>query len=331
MNAINSSETYLSIFKEKANDYMSSKKPFVFIIDFDLQKPLIYTLDELEEEGFLYDIKGATNASMKLKAQSKIQLNVIQLKQETYFDAFYEAQSNINKGNSFLLNLTFPSEINTKASLEDIFYSARAPYKLLRKNEFVVYSPECFVKIKNGYIYSYPMKGTIDANLPDAKNKLLNSQKEIREHNTIVDLIRNDLSMISSEVTVTKFRYVEKIKSHQNVILQTSSEIRGKLTEGWEGNFCKLLFKLLPAGSISGAPKKKTLEIINKVEIKDRGYYTGIFGIFDGKNIDSGVSIRFIEKEDNKLWYRSGGGITSLSKAEEEYQELLDKIYVPTI
>lgn len=296
-----------------------------------MQSPLVYTLEELEQEGFLFDIKGATNASLEIQMQSDIQLKVKPLEQETYFTAFKEVQSNIKKGNSFLLNLTFPSEVETDASLEDIFYSSKAPYKLLRKNEFVVYSPECFVKIEGGYIYSYPMKGTIDANLPDAKNKLLNSQKEIREHNTIVDLIRNDLSMISSEVTVTKFRYVEKIKSHQNEILQTSSEIRGKLPVGWEGNFCGLLFKLLPAGSISGAPKKKTLEIIDKVEIKDRGYYTGIFGVFDGENIDSGVSIRFIEKENDKLWYRSGGGITSLSKAEEEYQELLDKIHVPTI
>jgi len=303
----------------------------VFIIDFEMQNPLVYTLDELKDEGFLYDIRGVTNASPDILASSDIQLNANPLKPEIYFKAFEEVQTNIKNGNSFLLNLTFPSEIHTNASLEDIFYTSRAPYKLLKKNAFVVYSPECFVKIEDGYIYSYPMKGTIDANLPDAENKLLNSQKEIREHNTIVDLIRNDLSMVSSEVTVTKFRYVEKIKSHQNEILQTSSEIRGKLQEGWEADFGELLFKLLPAGSISGAPKKKTLEIIKSVEIKERGYYTGIFGIFDGKKIDSGVGIRFLEKENGKYWYRSGGGITALSKAQEEYQELLDKIHVPTL
>lgn len=296
-----------------------------------MQSPLVYTLDELDHEGFLYDIKGNTNSSNKRKTSADIHLEVKPVAKETYYGAFKEAQANINLGNSFLLNLTFPSEVETDASLEDIFHSSRAPYKLFRKNKFVVYSPECFVKIKDGYIYSYPMKGTIDANIPNAEKELLNSEKETREHNTIVDLIRNDLSMISSDVTVTKFRYVEKIKSHQNEILQTSSEIRGELPKGWENDFSELLFKLLPAGSISGAPKTKTLEIIDKVEIKDRGYYTGIFGIFDGKNIDSGVGIRFIEKENGKLWYRSGGGITSLSKVEEEYQEMINKIHVPTI
>jgi len=318
-------------FKRKISQLIDLKIPFIFIVDFEMQKPLVHTLDKLQDEGFLYNIKGKTNAGANSAARSNIRLKVNPLGYETYFKAFNEVQWNINKGNSFLLNLTFPSEIHTDSTLEAIFYASKAPYKLLKKNDFVVYSPECFVKIKDDFIYSYPMKGTIDANIPDAENKLLNSQKEIREHNTIVDLIRNDLSMVSTEVTVTKFRYVEKIKSHQNEILQTSSEIRGKLPKEWEKNFFDLLFKLLPAGSISGAPKKKTLEIIDKVEIKDRGYYTGIFGIFDGKNIDSGVCIRFIEKDKDLLWYRSGGGITALSTAEEEYQELLDKIHVPTI
>jgi len=318
-------------FKEKVSRFIKSKDPFVFIVDFGMQNPLAYALEELEEHGFLFDIKGKTNSPKKAKLPAGIHLKIKPVAKETYFGAFKEAQANINLGNSFLLNLTFPSEVETDASLEEIFYSSRAPYKLFRKNKFVVYSPECFVKIKDGFIYSYPMKGTIDANVPNAKEELLNSEKETREHNTIVDLIRNDLSMVASEVTVTKFRYVEKIKSHQNEILQTSSEIRGKLPVGWEKNFCDILLKLLPAGSISGAPKQKTLEIIKSVEIKNRGYYTGVFGIYDGKNIDSGVSIRFIEKENEKLWYRSGGGITALSTPEEEYQELINKIHVPTI
>lgn len=310
---------------------MESKIPFVFVIDFGIQNPMAFALEELEKEGFLFDIKGVTNSKDSTKSNSDIRLNVKPIAKERYAHAFKEVQVNINKGNSFLLNLTFPSEVTTDSTLEDIFYSSKAPYKLLRKNKFVVYSPECFIRIKDGYVYSYPMKGTIDASLPNAETVLLNSKKEIREHNTIVDLIRNDLSMIASEVTVTKFRYVEKIRSGQNEILQTSSEIRGKLPEGWEQNFSDIILKLLPAGSISGAPKQKTLEIIDSLEIDDRGYYTGIFGIYDGKNIDSGVSIRFMEKKDGKLWYRSGGGITALSKLDEEYQELISKIYVPTI
>ena len=157
------------------------------------------------------------------------------------------------------------------------------------------------------------------------------NKKELHEHHTIVDLIRNDLSMIAKEVTVTKFRYVDTIKKAGQELLQTSTEIRGKLPLGWENTFAQLLLSTLPAGSISGAPKKKTLEIINKVEQGPRGFYTGIFGIFDCTNIDSAVNIRLIEKTNDSLFYKSGGGITHLSTLEEEYQELIEKIYVPLI
>jgi len=147
----------------------------------------------------------------------------------------------------------------------------------------------------------------------------------------IVDLIRNDLSIVAKNVTVTKYRYLEKIKTQRGEILQSSSEIKGKLKRGWEKDFGKLLLNMLPAGSISGAPKAKTLEIISASENYERGFYTGIFGVFDGENIDSGVAIRFIEKENDIFWYKSGGGITHQSNVKEEYIELINKIYIPTI
>ncbi len=85
----------------------------------------------------------------------------------------------------------------------------------------------------------------------------------------------------------------------------------------------------MPAGSVSGAPKPKTLEIIKAVEEEVRGYYTGVFGYFNGKDLDSGVMIRFIENREGKYFYRSGGGITTQSDVESEYQETIDKVYVP--
>jgi para-aminobenzoate synthetase component 1 len=85
----------------------------------------------------------------------------------------------------------------------------------------------------------------------------------------------------------------------------------------------------LPAGSISGAPKPKTLEIIKKIEDYERGFYTGICGYFDGNALDTGVMIRFIEQEGDQLFFKSGGGITSFSDAKTEYQEMIDKIYLP--
>ena len=92
------------------------------------------------------------------------------------------------------------------------------------------------------------------------RNLLINNAKEQHEHHTIVDLIRNDLSMVSRNVTVTKFRYLEKIKTTKREIWQTSSEIRGRLFHNWEENFADLLLRMLPAGSISGAPKTTNFE-----------------------------------------------------------------------
>ena len=90
-----------------------------------------------------------------------------------------------------------------------------------------------------------------------------------------------------------------------------------------------ILFRLLPAGSICGAPKKKTVEIIRKVEGYERGFYTGVFGYFDGQNLDSAVAIRYIERQEDQLVFKSGGGITFMSDWEKEYDEMQKKVYVP--
>jgi len=214
-------------------------------------------------------------------------------------------------------------------SLSEIFLRSQARYKLLMKKGLVVYSPEIFVQIQDGKIKSFPMKGTIDASIPDAEAIILADKKEKAEHATIVDLIRNDLNLVATNVKVERFRYVERIKTQQKDLLQVSSEITGILPTNYAEEIGDILMKLLPAGSISGAPKKKTVEIIQAAEGQERGYYTGVFGYFDGKNLDSGVMIRYIEKGENGLNYRSGGGITTFSDCEKEYQELLDKIYVP--
>ena len=86
---------------------------------------------------------------------------------------------------------------------------------------------------------------------------------------------------------------------------------------------------MLPAGSITGAPKQKTVKIIRETEGYDRGYYTGVFGIFDGRDLDSCVLIRFIENIEGQLVYKSGGGITFQSDPWKEYNEMIKKVYVP--
>jgi para-aminobenzoate synthetase component I len=175
------------------------------------------------------------------------------------------------------------------------------------------------------------MKGTIDAGIKDAEQIILNDKKEYAEHCTIVDLIRNDLSMVAKDVYVDKFRYIDKIKTHEKELLQVSSRICGKLGADYHKRIGDIIFALLPAGSVSGAPKKKTVEIIKEAEKYERGYYTGVLGYYDGTKLDSGVMIRFIENINGDLYYKSGGGITVYSDPKLEYQELIDKVYVPVI
>jgi len=130
-------------------------------------------------------------------------------------------------------------------------------------------------------------------------------------------------------VTVEKFRYLSHIKTNHKNLLQVSSQISGDLPKNYNENIGDIIFKMLPAGSISGAPKPRTLEIISNTEDYERGYYTGVFGIFDGKDTDSCVLIRYIENQNGQLIYKSGGGITFMSEAKKEYDELLKKVYVP--
>jgi para-aminobenzoate synthetase component 1 len=130
-------------------------------------------------------------------------------------------------------------------------------------------------------------------------------------------------------VNVDRFRYLDVLKTHNKTLLQVSSVISGLLPEGYESSLGEILNSMLPAGSVSGAPKRETLRIIRDAEMGPRGYYTGIMGYYDGRDFDSAVMIRYIEKQDNELVYRSGGGITCMSDPEKEYQEMIDKVYIP--
>ena len=208
---------------------------------------------------------------------------------------------------------------------------------------FVCFSPETFVRIKGGRIYSYPMKGTLDASLPNAEKLLMEDRKEAAEHATIVDLIRNDLSRVAEDVRVDKYRYIDVLHTNKGDILQTSSEISGRLPEDYPHHLGEILDAQLPAGSITGAPKDKTMQIIQEAEGYDRGFYTGIMGIYDQGELNSAVMIRFIEEEvfpsktENrmnyeairKLYFKAGGGITSKSDCRKEYEEVIQKIYLP--
>ena len=316
---------------QKMNDLGSQCTPFLFIIDYELKQPIVLTLEEAGQENIFFKINDKTNFSFgKSPFEKPLYLEKCPVSFQEYQQSFEIVKQAMLRGDSFLTNLTKPTPIEVNLSLQEIFQRSRAKYQLYFKDKFVLFSPEIFVQIQEGIISSHPMKGTISADIPNAETVILNDKKEFAEHTTIVDLIRNDISMISDKVWVEKFRYISRIHTNEGDLLQVSSEICGKLPTDYQSQIGTLLFKLLPAGSICGAPKPQTLAIIREAENYNRGYYTGVFGIFDGKNLDSSVMIRFIEKQENgSLIFKSGGGITVLSDAHSEYQEMINKIYLP--
>ena len=312
------------------NKWGSEKTPFVFLIDFECQKPRCWSLHEPIND-FKYNFNGFTNITPNSPSQDIVETTFEIKKNPISFEAYQQkfafVKNQIEYGNSFLVNLTAPTKIATNLSLDYIAHHATSKYVCYLVDQFVSYSPETFIQINNGKIVAYPMKGTIDGAIPNAEALILSDTKELAEHATIVDLIRNDLSKVATNVRVSKYRYYEHIETQQGVIGQVSSSIEGTLPPEYPTNIGDLIFDLLPAGSVSGAPKNKTKEIIAEAEQMERGYYTGVAGYFDGTNLDSCVLIRYLQADN---MYRSGGGITAQSIALNEYEEMINKVYVPT-
>lgn len=315
-------------FVETLNTWGNQQIPFLFLVDFEMQKPQVFRMQDVPVDKIWFDIHGVTNVPKK-PAVPILPFDKQPLSAPVYQQKFENVYKRLSLGDTYLTNLTVKTPIALQQSLEDLFYGSQARYKVLVRDEFLVFSPEIFIQIRDGRIYTYPMKGTIDATVPDARNKILADQKELAEHITIVDLLRNDLSLVADHVSVTKFRYTEEIRTTHKNLLQVSSEIGGQLPADYRSRLGDILTKLLPAGSVSGAPKRKTLEIIRQAEGEPRGYYTGVVGYFDGSTLDCGVMIRYIEKQKDQYCFRSGGGITAQSVWQEEYQEVINKVYVP--
>ena len=368
---------------DKINQLASQDEPFLFVINYQGDKAFIRLLSDINPEECLFDFEGRGNLShvwketlkeeiseketwKKETSEKKISETTWQIEPPLYEDykrSFNIVKSNIMAGNSYLTNLTCRVPVSCNLSLEEMFHRAKGKYKLLLRRKrnltpFVCFSPETFVRIKGGRIYSYPMKGTLDASLPNAEKQLMEDRKEAAEHATIVDLIRNDLSRVAENVRVDKYRYVDVLHTNKGDILQTSSEISGRLPEDYPHHLGEILDAQLPAGSITGAPKDKTMQIIHEAEGYDRGFYTGIMGIYDQGELNSAVMIRFIEEETSpvdfetdgeknfkakegkasegkepkasrELYFKAGGGITSKSDCQREYEEVIQKIYLP--
>jgi para-aminobenzoate synthetase component 1 len=315
---------------ELMNKLGKARTPFLFLVDYKMENAFILPLDEIDNNFLCYDLNGRSNFDSPNPDQNQpFQFNIHPVTKDVYQKGFDVVMKNIRFGNSFLTNLTFSTPVYSDLGLKDFFYLSKAHFKLWIKDKFTFYSPEKFVNIKDNIIRSFPMKGTIDASIENAEKVILDDEKEMAEHFTIVDLIRNDLSLVAKNVRVERFRYIDTINTNGKNLIQVSSEIVGELDNNWNENIGSIFFNLLPAGSITGAPKKKTMEIIEEAEIDPRGYYTGVAGIFDGMNLESAVMIRFVENREGQMYYHSGGGITVNSKCEHEYQEMIEKVYVP--
>lgn len=316
---------------ESINHLGKTKTPFIFLTDFLMENIQVIPLDKLNPKEYLFDFNGITNCKeiFVTKVEKSVIRNFTPISFAEYQRQFSAVHCEISYGNTYLINLTVETPIETDFGLKEIFLLSKAPYRLWMKDHFVCFSPETFIQIRDQKIYSFPMKGTIDDNIPNAASVILNDGKELSEHYTIVDLIRNDLNLVAKNVTVEQFRYIQSIKRQKGALLQVSSVVSGKLETHWNERLGDIICQLLPAGSISGAPKKKTVEIIQNIETHPRGFYTGVAGIYDGNSLDSCVLIRYIEERNRKYFYKSGGGITAQSEVQKEYDEIFQKIYVP--
>ncbi|MFZ4581264.1 MAG: aminodeoxychorismate synthase component I, partial [Paludibacter sp.] len=226
-------------------------EPFLFIVDYKAENGYVINANSIDSQFIKFSLP---NSLPEIRNEKRIDINwnIFPVSFQEYSTKFTYVREQIQQGNSFLVNLTQPTKIETNCSLEEIYDNCTAKYKLWLKQQFVVLSPESFIQISDGKIASFPMKGTIDARIPDAENIILNDVKEKAEHATIVDLIRNDLSIVSDNVHVKRYRYIEKLQTNKADLLQVSSEIVGTLPTNYKDRLGDLIMSLLPAGSICG-------------------------------------------------------------------------------
>lgn len=249
------------------------------------------------------------------------------LTEKQYSKKLDEIKKLLTDGETYQVNFAQEFRTQSKKLPLDLFNELStnnpSPHQaLLQTANFSIISnsPECLYKKTGNKIFTYPIKGTLPKS--DDPQKLLDSEKEKAELEMIVDLERNDLGKIAipGSVKVTKHRYLE---SYTNVH-HTLSEIQADLTP--ETPFSEIMLALFPGGSVTGCPKKRTSEIIHRLEPTPRGIYCGSLGIIDiNGNSEFNILIRSIWMQQNNVSFHSGGGITILSETKNEYQETLDK------
>ena len=245
-----------------------------------------------------------------------------------------KAKQHIFDGDIFQVVLSNKIEAEISGSLLDTYRVLRttnpSPYMFYFSSndiEIVGASPETLVKLNDNKLYTYPLAGTRPRGKSQNQDfqlerELLNDEKELSEHNMLVDLGRNDIGRISKigSVKVEKYQSVVKF-SH---VMHIASTITGRLEDNLDS--LDAIDSILPAGTLSGAPKIRACEIINELEKNKRGIYGGAIGYIDlTGNLDTCISIRIAYKKNNKVFIRSGAGIVADSIPEKEYDECLNK------
>lgn len=188
-------------------------------------------------------------------------------------------------------------------------------------------SPETLVKLESGILHTFPLAGTRPRGKTEEEDKMLEAQlladkKELAEHDMLVDLGRNDLGKISKfgSVQVEKLHSIERF-SH---VMHIGSTIRGEIADGRDA--LDAIEAVLPAGTLSGAPKIRACQLIAELENNKRGIYGGAIGYIDFTgNMDTCIAIRIVYKKNGKVFVRSGAGIVADSDPEKEFQECLHK------
>ena len=266
-----------------------------------------------------------------LKLQSEIQPK---FPKEKYADMVEKAKHYIKEGDIFQVVLSNPMRAKATGSLFDTYRVLRAtnpsPYMFYFSSddiELAGASPETLAKLENGTLSTFPLAGTRPRGKTREEDKaleegLLNDEKELAEHNMLVDLGRNDLGRFCrfGTVEVEKYLSVEKF-SH---VMHLGSTVRGELRS--DKTALDALQSVLPAGTLSGAPKLRACQIINDLENNKRGIYGGAIGYLDfAGNMDMCIAIRLAFRKNGKVFVRSGAGIVADSVAPKEYQECINK------
>ena len=245
-----------------------------------------------------------------------------------------EAKHHIKEGDIFQIVLSNRLQADFEGSLFDSYKMLRtvnpSPYMFYFSGtdvEIAGASPETLVKLEEGILHTFPLAGTKPRGKTEKEDKifeeeLLADEKELAEHNMLVDLGRNDLGKISKfgSVKVEKLHSVERY-SH---VMHIGSTVRGEIRP--ENDALDALEAVLPAGTLSGAPKLRACKLIGELENNKRGVYGGAIGYIDFTgNMDTCIAIRLAYKKNGKVFIRSGAGIVADSKPEKEYMESINK------